>query len=195
MQTLETISEMLETTGDIQSIVRTMKALSAVSIRQYEQAEAAMSGYERTIDLGLTALLTDRRSLGLSLPEAFEPEAAKDGLIVIGSDRGLCGRYNQIVTRAAEPHLGHRTAVLGAIGARAAARLGASGHRVDRLFLQPGSVAGLRGLVQSVIVAVEGWTRDPGLFAMSGWCHNRLRRARFAAARSRSLRDLVAVSR
>jgi F-type H+-transporting ATPase subunit gamma len=35
METLETLSEMLEATGDIQSIVRTMKSLSAVSIRQY----------------------------------------------------------------------------------------------------------------------------------------------------------------
>ena len=97
METLETLSEMLETTGDIQSIVRTMKALSAVSIRQYEQAEAAMSGYEQTIDLGLTALLTTRRAQGLPLPATVRRESPREALIVIGSDRGLCGRYNEIV--------------------------------------------------------------------------------------------------
>jgi F-type H+-transporting ATPase subunit gamma len=56
-----------------------------------------------------------------------------------------------------------RTAVLAVIGARVAARLDASGHRVDRLFLQPGSVAGLRPLVHSLIVQVEGWTRHLGV--------------------------------
>src|SRR6056297_2306790 len=91
METLETLSEMLETTGDIQSIVRTMKSLSAVSIRQYEQAEAAMSGYEKTIDLGLTALLLERRARGLPLPATIAQETGKNALIVIGSDRGLCG--------------------------------------------------------------------------------------------------------
>jgi len=163
METLETLSEMLETTGDIQSIVRTMKSLSAVSIRQYEQAEAAMSGYERTIDLGLTALLIERRSRGLPLPGTRAGATEREALIVIGSDRGLCGRYNEIVAREAETRLSGRTAVLGVIGARAAARLDASGHRVDRLFLQPGSVGGLRPLVQSVIVEIERWTRDPGV--------------------------------
>lgn len=163
METLETLSEMLETTSEIQSIVRTMKSLSAVSIRQYEQAEAAMSGYEKTIDLGLTAVLTDRRARGLSLPQTMARGTAREALVVIGSDRGLCGRYNEIATREAESRLRERTAVLGVIGARAAARLDASGHSVDRLFLQPGSVDGLRRLVQTVIVQIEGWTRDPGV--------------------------------
>jgi F-type H+-transporting ATPase subunit gamma len=163
METLETLSEMLETTGDIQSIVRTMKALSAVSIHQYEQAEAAMSGYEQTIDLGLTALLLTRHAQGLPLPATVRRDSPREALIVIGSDRGLCGRYNEIVAREAEGHLGDRTAVLCVIGARAAARLEASGYGVDRLFLQPGSVAGLRPLVQSVTVQIERWTRDPGV--------------------------------
>ena len=61
METLESLSEALDTTGDIQAIVRTMKALSSVSIRQYEQAEAAMAGYARTVDLGLMAVLRQRR--------------------------------------------------------------------------------------------------------------------------------------
>lgn len=163
METLESLSDMLETTGDIQSIVRTMKSLSAVSIRQYEQAEAAMSGYEKTVDLGLTALLMDRWARGLPLPGTIASDTGKEALIVIGSDRGLCGRYNEAVTQQTETCLGDRTVVLGVIGARAAARLEGSGHRVDRLFLQPGSVDGLRRLVQSVVVEIERWTRDPGV--------------------------------
>lgn len=163
METLETLSEMLETTGEIRSIVRTMKSLSAVSIRQYEQAEAAMSGHEKTIDLALSAVVTDRRARGLSLPVTMARDSGRGALVVIGSDRGLCGRYNEIVTQEAVMHLGEGTAVLGVIGARAAARLDASGHGVDRLFLQPGSVDGLRRLVQTVIVQIEGWTRDPGV--------------------------------
>lgn len=163
METLETLAEMLETTGDIKSIVRTMKSLSAVSIRQYEQAERAMSGYEETVDLGLAALLKDRRARGLSLPETIAPGAETEALIVIGSDRGLCGRYNEIVTRHAAGRICDRTQVLAAIGTQAAARLDAGGRRPDRIFLLPGSVGGMAALVQSVIVETDRWTRDPGV--------------------------------
>ncbi|SDC03008.1 F0F1 ATP synthase subunit gamma [Ruegeria marina] len=163
METLESLSDMLDTTGDIQSIVRTMKSLSAVSIRQYERAEAAMSAYEQTIDLGLAAMLGDRRARGLALPRTIGSPASGEALVVIGSDRGLCGRYNEIIARYAETRMSDRTAILAVIGARAAARLDASGHSVDRLFLQPGSVAGLRPLVHSVIVEIERWTRSRGV--------------------------------
>ena len=162
METLESLSEMLQTTGDIQTIVRTMKALSAVSIRQYEEAEAAMSRYEEIVGLGLAALLRDRRGRGLPLPRTVAPGGA-GALVVIGSDRGLCGRYNDVVTRHAAGRITDGTGVLAVIGARAAARLEAAGHGVDRLMLLPGSVAGMTPLVQRVIVEIDRWTREAGV--------------------------------
>ena len=94
MDTLESLSDALETTGDIQSIVRTMKALSSVSIRQYEHAEAAMVDYARTVELGLTALLRQRRHAGLPLPETARG-TGREALIVIGSDRGAVRRLQR----------------------------------------------------------------------------------------------------
>ena len=91
MQTLESLSDALETTGDIQSIVRTMKALSAASIRQFEQAEEALGDYAHTIDLGLTALLHDRRARGLPLPRTGVEGSSRTALIVIGSERAFAG--------------------------------------------------------------------------------------------------------
>jgi len=43
METLEALAARIETTEDIQSIVGTMKSLSAVSIRQYERAVDALN--------------------------------------------------------------------------------------------------------------------------------------------------------
>jgi F-type H+-transporting ATPase subunit gamma len=173
METLESLSEALGTTGEIRSIVRTMKSLSAVSIRQYEQAEAALAGYERTVELGLVALLRDRRARGLPLP-ATAPERGGEALLVIGSDRGLCGRYNEIVTRRAAERIGPETALLAVIGARTAARLQGEGHAVDALFALPGAVGGLTATVQSVIVRVEAWMRKNGVGRVR-LIHNRRR--------------------
>ena len=84
METLETLGKRIATTGDLQSIVRTMKSLSAVSIRQYERAVVALTGYNRTIELGLQVLLREA-----PLPDAApEQPDLPTAAIVFGSDHG-----------------------------------------------------------------------------------------------------------
>jgi F-type H+-transporting ATPase subunit gamma len=186
METLETLSEMLETTGDIQSIVRTMKSLSAVSIRQYEQAEAALSGYEHTLELGLTALLQDRIARGLPPPWGSGAASGREALIVIGSDRGLCGRYNDAIARFAQDRLTGGDMRLTVVGARVAARLETAGHAVDSLFLLPGSVTGMARLVHDVIIEIERWTRELGVGRVRV-LHNRREAGSTAVATERAL--------
>ncbi len=41
--------------GDLQNVVRTMKAVAASSIGQYEQSVRALADYYRTVELGLSA--------------------------------------------------------------------------------------------------------------------------------------------
>ena len=179
METLEGLSDALETMGEIRSIVRTMKALSSVSIRQYERAEAAMADYARTVDLGLAALLRHRRHQGLALP-AGGGGGAGEGLVVIGSDRGLCGRYNDVVTRLARSRIDGRTRMVGVIGARVAARFEASGRRPDAFHALPGSVDGLSRLVHAVIVEIDRWTRVERIGQV--WLVHNRREGRTAAA-------------
>ena len=49
----------IEGAGDLQSVVRTMKALAASSIGQYEKSVRALSDYGRSVELGLGACLRD----------------------------------------------------------------------------------------------------------------------------------------
>lgn len=170
METLEALSARLATTEDIKSIVRTMKSLSSASIRQYEHAVEAMSDYERAIELGLRAVLRDRRRQGGWLPTRGErPPGRRHALIVIGSDRGLCGRFNDRIARHARLAIDavasngeQARPLLCVVGLRAAARLEAAGHPADRLFMLPGSIAGLAGSVQKVAIEVDRWSSDEG---------------------------------
>jgi F-type H+-transporting ATPase subunit gamma len=163
MDTLESLSDAIQTTRDIQSIVRTMKALSSVSIRQYEQAEAAIADYARTGELGLMVLLRQRRQASLPWPGEAARGNGRQGLIVIGSDRGLCGRYNDIITRFSKTRLNDRQVVTCIIGARVLTRLEADGHCADSAHSLPGSVEGLTRLVQAVIVDIDRWTHQYGI--------------------------------
>lgn len=60
MATPESLKSTIDSTQDLHSVVKTMKALAAVSIRQYERAVESLSEYTRTIQLGLQIVLRDR---------------------------------------------------------------------------------------------------------------------------------------
>lgn len=158
MPTLEALKRSIATVEDIQSIVRTMKALAAVSIYPYERAIESMHNYSRTIELGLQVLLADRA------PPIEQPYLADAdvGIVVFGSDRGLCGRFNEeiaeftLTTLAGEKITMDRRHVL-AVGARAEARLREAGQSVHESFFVPGSVAGITATVQAILQQIETW--------------------------------------
>lgn len=169
METLEALSARLNATDDIRSIVRTMKALSSASIHQFERAVEAMETYDRTVTLGLQIVLRDksRDAQPQPAPASAPKVAPRHALIAIGSDRGLCGRFNDRIAGFAAgkiaPRKGtgsHAAPVLCVLGLRTAARLEALGHRADRQFTLPGTVDGLARTVQTVAVEIERWIRD-----------------------------------
>ena len=94
MPTTETIKSRIVTVELLQSVVRTMKTLAAVSIRRQEKAIQTLAEYSRTIELGLMVLLRQGAA------EIVEQQPAVDGMlgaVILGSDQGLCGRFNEQV--------------------------------------------------------------------------------------------------
>lgn len=158
MPTLEKLKRSIATVEDIQSIVRTMKALAAVSIYPYERAIESMHNYSRTIELGLQVLLADRAP---PIEQKSQP-VADVGIVVFGSDRGLCGRFNEdiadftLTTITSEKIPVDKRHVL-AVGARAEARLREAGQLVNESFFVPGSVAGITATVQAILQQIETW--------------------------------------
>ena len=92
MSTLEALQKQIASGEDLSSIVRTMKALAATSVRQYEKAAESLDDYYHTIELGL--------SVALSKQLQHDVKAGSDSekpflLIIFGSDHGLAGRFNE----------------------------------------------------------------------------------------------------
>ena len=159
MGTLDTLARRIATTRDLQSIVRTMKSLSTVSIRQYERAVAALHDYNRTIEMGLQIVLREKE---LPTEEKIDPDSPA-AAIVFGSDHGLCGRFNEQIARFALSEMQERNWPPGpwlAIGNQAAARLEAAGQTVDSGFALPGAVAGLTLLANSILLKIEEWRTE-----------------------------------
>lgn len=159
METLETLQRKTASATDLQSVVKTMKALAAVNIRQYEKAVASLAVYNRTIERGLHVMLTTREERTVIVKPATE---ARLGALVFGSDQGMCGQLNeQVVTHAlkAMDDLGTRAAerTVSVVGTRAAGRLQEAGQAVETCFEMPSALPGVTPMVQDLLLHLEAW--------------------------------------
>jgi len=59
METLEDLKRRIKSTEELQGVVRTMKALAAVKIRQFEKAVESLADYNRTVEMGLQVVLKE----------------------------------------------------------------------------------------------------------------------------------------
>ena len=158
--------------GDLQSVVRTMKAVAASSIGQYENSVRALADYNRAVELGLGACLRKRGADSL-----VAEKNAKDpviGAIVFGSDRGLVGQFNDVVADYAVKAL---SALPGnpevwAVGERVNGRLADAGLPLAGRYTVPSSVQAITPLVGQILTEWE--TRHlPGDGAELHLFHNR----------------------
>jgi len=154
--TLASMSRKISGAGDLESVVRSMKALAAASIGQYEKSVLALADYYRTVELGLIVCLRKRE--GAAEQAARPGKAAKKvGAIVFGSDQGLVGQFNDsladFVAKALEDLPGEKK--VWAVGERVHARLADAGLMPEGLFAVPTSVNAITPLVGQILVAGE----------------------------------------
>ncbi len=166
MESLEQLHRQLDSLDELRSIVKTMKALSAASIRQYEQAVTALSEYYRTVERGLYVVLQDMQRPPAPAPRSREPR--RIAAIVFGSDHGLCGRFNEEIAE----HTLDRLATIGgdskhclllAVGGRVAASLEHAGRAIDADLLVPGSASQITATVQQILLKVDQWHEQAGV--------------------------------
>lgn len=162
MQTLESLKRKIAGAEDLQTVVRTMKTLAAVSIRQYEAAVDSLGDYFTTVAEGMRMLLWNRPP-GMTTPAT----AASDntGAIVFGSDQGMCGQFNEQIVTCADESLRTGRFEQGehyflAVGVRAANGLRDRGLTVDGEHGVPGSVTGIAAVVQDLLSEVEHWRSE-----------------------------------
>jgi F-type H+-transporting ATPase subunit gamma len=156
--------------GDLKSVVRSMKALAASSVGQYEKSILALADYDRTVELGLSVCL---RNQDIATDQAGKSGAAAKAVtaIVFGSDQGLVGQFNDVladfVARALEPLPGRKR--VWAVGARIQSRLADAGLDLAGVFNVPTSVNAIAPLVGQVLVESEA----PGEVVSMYLFHNR----------------------
>ena len=143
--------------GDLQSVVRTMKAVAASSIGQYEKSVHALADYYRTVELGLGACFRESEPGPLIAKWKKQTVVGAIGAVVFGSDQGLVGQFNDVVVDYAVKTLAALPAKpeVWAVGERVHARLADAGLPMRGLFTVPNSVKAITPLVGQILVESE----------------------------------------
>jgi F-type H+-transporting ATPase subunit gamma len=161
-ETTASLRHKINSAGELQSVVRTMKALAASSIGQYESSVRALADYCRAVELGLGACFRENRPESV-LPEVkARPETSAIGAIVFGSDQGLVGQFNEAVADFAMETLAAMPGnpEVWAVGARVHARLVDAGLPTKGLFTVPNSIKAIAPLIGQIQIESEAHHAD-----------------------------------
>jgi len=172
--TIVSLRRKITSASDLQSVVRTMKALAASSIGQYEKSVIALAEYNHTVERGLGACLRKNTTIDHQ-PEPFHQTQTEEiGAIVFGSDQGLVGQFNDVI----EDHAIQELAALPgkpaiwAVGERVHGRLTDAGFTPLGLFPVPNSVEAITPLVGRIQIESEAH-RTAGEYQELYVFHNR----------------------
>jgi F-type H+-transporting ATPase subunit gamma len=171
--TAASLRRKIASAGDLESVVRTMKAMAASSVGQYENAVRALDDYFRTVQLGLAACFRQTGSAAVP-PQGSRKETAAIGAIVFGSDQGLVGQFNDVMVEFAVQTLGSLPGkkVVWAVGERIQLRLAETDLQVEENFALPNSINAITPLIGQILLEMEA-QREKGAITQVYLFHNR----------------------
>ncbi len=171
--TAASLRRKIASAGDLESVVRTMKAIAASSIGQYENAVRALDDYYRTVQLGLAASFRQGASAGAST-RVPQKETGAIGAIVLGSDQGLVGQFNEVMVEFVVQTLGNLPGekTVWAVGERIQSRLTETDLQLGESFTLPNSISVITPLVGQILIEMENH-REKGAITQVYLFHNR----------------------
>ena len=164
MQKLEQLQRKVSSAEELQSITRTMKVMSAVSIRQFEEAVKSLAEYFDTLELGMQIVLRTANVYGIR-----DLEKEKDhgtGIIAVGSGQSLCGPFDETLTSyilEKTEEVNPAKLQFHVLGERLAGHLKNEKKRIDRIFAMPVSVDGINDVVLALLNGIEQWQYEAGI--------------------------------
>lgn len=155
-KTTVSLQQKINSAEDLHGVVRTMKAVAASSVGQYENAVESLDDYYRTVQLGLAACFRDPTMRDAPPPLEHSDEGAVIG-IAFGSDQGLVGQFNEVMADFVEREMHKITAPksVWVVGERVGGRLQDSGLEFGLYFQLPSSIKAISPLIASILTELE----------------------------------------
>lgn len=149
------IQRKLDNASDLRSVVRTMKALAASNIGQFERAVRSLADYAGSVTLGIGLCLRESKRFPKSVSD--KTAASSRTVIVFGTDQGLVGQFNDEIAKFTHKQLAQTpgTHRVWAVGERIHSRLKENGLNPEVLFDLPTSVKSIHLLIERILLTYE----------------------------------------
>lgn len=156
LDSMQTIEHQIHSADDLESVVRTMKAMAASNISHYENSVRSLDDYYRTLQLGLIACLR-RRKIPAVESTRSDSEPHLIGAIVFGSDQGLVGQFNDRLASFVIDQLGNLDGdkMIWTVGERMRSRVEGGEINQGMHFTLPNSIEAITPLVIEILTEVE----------------------------------------
>lgn len=167
--TAANLKHKINSASDLKGVVRTMKAIAAASISQYERSVIALVDYYRTVELGIGACVRASEA-PTHIANAFATSESVNkhaiSAIVFGSDQGLVGQFNEDLADFAIKTLKNfgGSPQVWAIGERIYGRIADSGFTIVKGFSVPTSVSAIAELVRQIQAESETATLNTTVY-------------------------------
>ncbi len=157
MQTQNRIKQQIESTEDLQSVVKTMKSLAAVNVRHFERAARSVQQYNMTVEMGLQILL---QKTGGEAPRRYTASKKRVGIFVFGSDQGMCGQFNEHIASYAVKRIKEQfdrtgNVLTAAVGNRIAGHLNERNYNIAHIHPMTGSLNRISVLVEAIVDDID----------------------------------------
>ncbi len=161
MSSLEFLQRQIHTAEELRSVVKMMKVLAAVNIHQYEHAIASLAEYNHTIEMGLHVVLKSTHS-DRDTRDLLTCCVGRCGVIIFGSEQGMCGQFNEQISRYAiaeidKLQISPAQLEIFAVGSRIISHLESAGYAIAHNFTMPSSLAGITSMVQEMLLHIATW--------------------------------------
>lgn len=145
----------LDNASDLRSVVRTMKALAASNIGQFEKAVRSLAEYAQSVSLGMGLCLRESKLIPKPVPKRSSDQTQT--VIVFGTDQGLVGQFNDEVAKFTQQQLTeiHGPRRVWSVGERVHSRLKENGLNPEVLFELPHSVKTINLLIERILLTYE----------------------------------------
>lgn len=156
METLESLQRKIDGAGELKAVVRTMKAMAASNISQYEMAVTALEDYYDNLSLAMAACFKQKavvefQNAGISKPKKVSGKYA----LVFGSEQGLIGQFNDRLADFVQKKSSSDNAEAWAIGSRIKDSLQDRKISTGADFSVPNSVNGITALIARLLTEIE----------------------------------------
>ena len=172
MKPIESIKKQLLQTQDLSKIITTMKNISLVNITHYEKSVRAVRQYFETIEKGFQIFLhNDSEAIFKDLEKQTKKPPYSLGAVVIGSEKGLCGEFNEKLFQFFQKSIGdYKEAHIIAIGNKIASRL--EQYQIQTYDF-PSTNEKISDLLSDLLIVIQKWIKEENIGEIA-FFHNQI---------------------